>query len=777
MSRIRAYVESIIYQNSDNHYTVLSLSEAGESFTAVGYFPYIDQGDTIEAEGNYTIHPVYGKQFSVESYTLSMPDSADAIERYLAAGAIKGIGEALAKRIVKSFGDDTFRIMEEEPERLSEIKGISERMARSIYEQTSEKKGLRDAVIFMQSYGIGPGLANRIYEKYGPALYGIIRDNPYRLADDIEGIGFRLSDSIAKAAGMPDDSPFRIKCALQYVLRQALSQGHTYLPKQMLLELCSDLLGTKPDDLNGCLMDLQIEGRIVVSGASHEDIYLSEYYRMEQNTALMLKAYNIKGESEDGLLKKRLSEIQSKEHIELDEKQAEAVKAAVENGIVIITGGPGTGKTTTINTIIRYFDMDGMSIALCAPTGRAAKRMSEATGCEAKTIHRLLEYTGMPGEKGGEREHPRFLKNENDPLDQDVVIVDEMSMTDIFLMDALLKAITPGTRLILVGDKDQLPSVGAGNVLCDLIDSECLTTVRLEHIFRQAAMSDIVVNAHRINHGKPVDLSKKSRDFLFIKSPGPEAIISAIKKLLTDKLPGYVGAPTSELQVLTPTRKGALGVESLNIELQAYLNPASKNKPEIEHDGRLFRVGDKVMQIKNDYDLSWTRRDSKFISFETGAGVFNGDIGVIYDIDSFSGILTVVFDDDRYTEYDKKHLSELELAYAVTVHKSQGSEYPAVIMPMYPGPHMLMNKNLLYTAVTRARRCVCMVGLPRIFEEMEHNENESRRFSGLRDRLMEVYGKAPIQKNDDIEGSGTEELLFGSEGWEDAAPDGEDSPL
>ena len=743
MSRIKAYIESVIYQNSDNHYAVLSVSEGGETFTAVGYFPYISQGDTIEAEGEYTIHPLYGPQFSVESFHLSVPETADAIERYLAAGSIKGIGEALAKRIVAAFGDDTFRIMEEEPERLSEVKGISERMARSIYEQASGKKNLRDAVIFMQSYGIGANLASRIYERYGPALYGIIKENPYRLAEDIEGIGFRLSDSIARTAGIPSDSPFRIKCAIQYVLRQALAQGHTYLPRKELLQLSSELLAADPGDLDPCLLDLQIQDRIVVSGRDHDEIYLSEYYRMERNTALMLKSFNIRGESDGPMLDRRLKDIQKQEHIELDDKQKEAVRATVENGVVIITGGPGTGKTTTINTIIRYFDMDGMSIALCAPTGRAAKRMSEATGWEAKTIHRLLEYTGGPEKEGASTgsSRPRFLKNEQDPLDDDVVIVDEMSMTDIFLMEALLKAITPGTRLILVGDSNQLPSVGAGNVLHDLIDSGCFTTVRLTHIFRQAAMSDIVLNAHRINRGEPVDLSKKSRDFLFIKNQRPQDIIDTIKVLLTRKLPDYVKASTAELQVLTPTGKGALGVESLNRELQLFLNPPSPAKTEFENDGMTFRVGDKVMQIKNDYDLAWTRRDAAFIGFETGAGVFNGDIGVIYDIDRASELVTVVFDEDRYAEYDRKHLSELELAYAVTVHKSQGSEYPAVIMPMYPGPHPLMNRNLLYTAVTRARSCVCMVGLPRIFEEMEHNENESKRYSGLRDRIMEVYEK------------------------------------
>lgn len=737
MSRIRAYVESVIYHNADNNYSVLRISREGEELTAVGYFPYIEQGETIEAEGEFTIHPLYGRQFSVESFSIAAPDSAEAIEQYLASGSVKGIGEALAKRIVKVFGADTLRIMEEEPERLSEIKGISEKMARSIYEQSSQKRSLRDAVIFMQGYGIGPTLAGRIYEKYGVALYAVIRENPYRLADDIEGIGFKLADSIAMNAGMPKDSPFRIKSSIQYVLRQSITQGHTHLPKSLLLETSAEFLGLPADELEPYLPELQIEGRITVCGDAQDEVYLSEYYHMERNTALMLKSFDIKGPSDGSLLKRRLSSIQKKEGIELDPLQIEAVKAVVENGIVIITGGPGTGKTTTINTIIRYFDMDGMSIALCAPTGRAAKRMSEATGCEARTIHRLLEYTGG-AEEGRSGGRPRFLKNENDPLSEDVVIADEMSMTDIFLMEALLKAIRPGTRLVLVGDSNQLPSVGAGNVLRDMIASGRFTTVRLEHIFRQAALSDIVVNAHRINRGEPVDLSKRSSDFLFIRSSEPGPIMDAIKKLLTEKLPDYVHAKTNELQVLTPTRKGALGVESLNRELQAFLNPPEAAKPELKINDMLFRVGDKVMQIKNDYDLEWKRRDSRFIAIESSCGVFNGDIGIIYDIDTASELLTVVFDDDRYAEYDKKHLQELELAYAVTVHKSQGSEYPAVIMPMYPGPRMLMNRNLLYTAVTRAKRCVCMVGRPNVFEEMERNERENKRYSGLRDRIREI---------------------------------------
>ncbi len=700
------------------------------------------------------------------------PEGADAIERYLEGGAIKGIGPALAKRIVRKFKADTFRIIEEEPERLAEIKGISLNMAMSISEQAEMKRGMREAVMFMQQYGISASLANRIYEKYGPTLYTILKSNPYKLAEDIEGIGFRTADSIAIKMGIAPDDKYRIRCGLLYVLSQGALEGHTWLPLEKLSQLSSELLNTETKDIEPLLIELQIAGKIVILEKSDEavtQVYLAAYYYTERDIAERMRAISIRGEQDREFTKKRLGEVEKEAGIELDELQRLAVTESVENGLLIVTGGPGTGKTTTINSIIKFYEKDHDNIMLAAPTGRAAKRMTEATGYEAKTIHRLLEYTGIPtegnapgrpgsneGTDGGLGAAPysdggnaggagategkgRFLRNESDPLEADILIIDEMSMVDIFLMDALLKAVVPGTRLILVGDANQLPSVGAGNVLRDIIGSDCFKTVRLDHIFRQAAKSDIVTNAHRINAGEPVDLAKKSKDFLFIKNQRPEGAIASIKTLITDKLPDYVGCKALDIQVLTATRKGMLGVESLNLELQQYLNPAAKNKKEKKVGFVTFREGDKVMQIKNDYELEWTRYDEKGTAMEQGAGVFNGDMGRITKIDGETELVTVIFDDLRHVKYDHKQILNLELSYAVTVHKSQGSEYPAVIMPMFRGPHMLMNRNLLYTAVTRARSCVVMVGLPQVFEEMEQNENENKRWSGLMDRVIESY--------------------------------------
>ena len=735
----------------------------------MGYFPYISPGETVDASGDYTSHPVYGEQFAASSFTVVPPEGAGAIERYLAGGAVKGIGPALAKRIVKKFKADTFRIIEEEPERLAEIKGISMTMAMNISEQAELRKSMREAVMFMQEYGIGTQLGQRIYDKYGPALYNIIKTNPYRLADEVEGVGFKTADSIALKQGLPRDSDFRIRSGIVYALSAAGADGHTYVPKSALTHLCGELLGIDLSDIEAHLVQLQMDGRIVI--VDNSQVYLASFYYTEREIADRLKCLAIKGEYDDAFADKRISSIERETGIVLDEKQREAVKASVGNGVLIITGGPGTGKTTTINTLIRFYKADHDEIALAAPTGRAAKRMTEAAGEEAKTIHRLLEYTGQPteGNAPGDSAHyegnyappgsasiyggsgnaggagstsgkGRFLRDENDPLEADVVIIDEMSMVDIFLMNALLKAIVPGTRVIFTGDYNQLPSVGAGNVLRDMIDSGAFATAKLEHVFRQAAQSDIVANAHRINKGEPVDLTKKSRDFLFIRCGGPTAILDAVRKLITDKLPGYIGCSPFDIQVLTATKKGALGVEAINRELQQYLNPPARGKAERKNGDSVLRVGDKVMQMKNDYDIEWTVYDERgLVVKEQGAGLFNGDIGRIVSIDKEADTVTIVFDETRHAVYDRKQLMNIELAYAVTVHKSQGSEYPAVVMPMFNGPHMLMNRNLLYTAVTRARKCVCMVGLPRVFEEMERNEDEHKRLSGLRDRITEGY--------------------------------------
>ena len=756
MSLIKGYVEHIVYRNDANQYTVLELVSDGESYTLVGTFPAVSEGELIEAEGRFTSHPVYGEQLQVADYKVLPPEDTDSMMRYLGSGAIKGIGPSLAERIVKKFKRDTFRIIEEEPERLAEIKGISERMAMSISSQLEEKRDMRDAMMFLQDYGISNTLSVRIYQKYGPALYTVLRNNPYQLADDIEGIGFKLADDIARRAGFSADSDFRIKSGIIYALARAVSAGHTYLPMDELMPYACELLELDSlSDLEDHLLDLQIEGKVMVRDRA---VYLSKYYYMELSAAAMLKELNIKGNVDSGEIEERLSLIRREENTEPDEKQIEAVKEAVNSGVLIITGGPGTGKTTTINMIIRYFEDEGRCIFCAAPTGRAAKRMSEATGHETKTIHRMLEYTGAPEGTGDTKLN--FLRNEENPLEADVIIVDEASMVDIFLLNSLLKATAPGTRLIFVGDANQLPSVGAGNVLKDMIASGKFNMVSLTKIFRQAAKSDIVVNAHKINNGEPVDLTKRSLDFIFIGGREPSDIAESIKKLVTEKLPTYVNADPMDIQVLTPTKKGALGVEQLNLKLQDHMNPPAKDKREKKVGSYTFRTGDKVMQIKNDYDLEWEKRERHGICYERGTGIFNGDIGVITEINSFADTITVFFDDERYVEYDSKHFEELEPAYAVTVHKSQGSEYPAIVMPMYPGPHMLMNRNLLYTAVTRAKSCVCLVGLPRVFEEMEENENENKRYSGLKERILEVYGDNVSEVLSDMRETDGEEGTF-----------------
>lgn len=737
MATVCGFVEKIKYRNEDNGYTVLSLVEAGEEYTLVGSFHYISEGEMIEAVGSMTEHPVYGEQMTVESYEIKAPEDTAAMERYLGSGAIKGIGAALASRIVRRFKADTFRIMEEEPERLSEVKGVSEKMAMSISQQVEEKKEMRQAMMFLQEYGITMNLAVKIYQEYGPRLYSVLKENPYQLADDIPGVGFKMADEIARKAGIFTDSDFRIKCGVLYTLLQATANGHTYLPEGELLSQTSELLKIEPSFIEKHLMDMQLDKRLVIRELEGKRIvYASQYYYMELNVAKMLHDLNIRGRMAEEEIRIQLLKLQKEEQIELDEKQVQAVVEAVNSGLLIITGGPGTGKTTTINTIIRFFESQEMEILLAAPTGRAAKRMTEATGYEARTIHRLLELTGVPGDDRSLGMH--FERNEENPLDADAVIIDETSMVDIHLMQSLLKAINPGTRLILVGDVNQLPSVGPGNVLRDMIDSGSFNVVMLTKIFRQATQSDIVVNAHKINRGEQVPLGKKSNDFLFIKREDPNAIINAMITLVQDKLPGYVQAKTYDIQIMTPMRKGAIGVERLNTILQEYLNPPGEGKTEKETAGVTYRVGDKVMQIKNNYNIEWEVRNKYGIPMDKGTGVYNGDMGIVREINAFAELVTVEFDEGRMVDYSFKQLEELELAYAITIHKSQGSEYPAVVIPVFSGPRMLMTRNLIYTAVTRAKSCVCLVGMPEVFGDMVNNEMEQRRYSGLKDRICEI---------------------------------------
>lgn len=733
MEKLAGYVEHIIYRNADNGYAVLNLVSGEEEITCVGIFSAIAEGENIEASGDYTDHPTYGKQFKVESFEEKAPEDEEAIERYLGSGAIRGIGLALAARIVRRFKADTFRIIEEEPERLAEVKGISERKAMEIADQVNEKRDLRQAMIFLQQYGITMNLAVKVYQQYGQEVYGIIRENPYRLADDIEGVGFRTADEIAVRVGIRMDSDFRIRSGILYVLLQASTEGHTYLPEEELTRRTGQLLEVGEEQIEKQYMDLAIERKIIMKqGENQTQIYAASFYYMEANTATMLKQLNVSYDVPDLEIEERVRRIEKQTGMELDEHQMTAVKEAVRNGLLIITGGPGTGKTTTINTIIKYFEMEGLDIFLAAPTGRAAKRMSETTGFEARTIHRMLELNGGVDGAAG------FERNEQNPLETDVVIIDEMSMVDISLMHALLKAVAVGTRLILVGDVNQLPSVGPGSVLRDIIRSHECNVVMLTKIFRQASTSDIIVNAHKINQGEEVTLDNKSMDFFFLKRYDADVIISVVLQLIKQKLPKFVDATPYDIQVLTPMRKGLLGVERLNGILQRYLNPPSPQKREKEHGDILFREGDKIMQTRNNYQLEWEIRTKYGLSVDKGTGVFNGDMGIVREINDFAETMTVEFDEGRMVEYPYKLLDELELAYAITIHKSQGSEYPAVVIPLLSGPSMLMNRNLLYTAVTRARKCVTLVGNEVTFEQMVQNTSQQKRYSGLCDRLKEA---------------------------------------
>ena len=729
---LAGYVEHIIYRNADNGYTVLNLVSGEDEITCVGIFSAIAEGENIEARGEYTEHPTYGQQFKVASFEEKAPEDEEAIERYLGSGAIKGIGLAMAARIVRRFKEDTFRIIEEEPERLAEIKGISNRKAMEIASQVNEKRDLRQAMIFLQQYGITMNLAVKVYQAYGQDVYNIIRENPYQLADDIDGVGFRTADEIAARVGIRMDSDFRVRSGILYTLLQASGEGHTYLPETELTPRASRLLNVTPEQVEKQYMDLAIERKIILKQLEDQtQIYAASFYYMEANTATMLKRLNVSYDVSDAEIEQRIRGIEKKSGMTLDEHQVTAVKEAVRNGLLVITGGPGTGKTTTINTIIRYFELEGLEIFLAAPTGRAAKRMSETTGFEARTVHRMLELNGGAEGIGG------FERDESNPLEADVIIVDEMSMVDISLMCSLLKAISVGTRLILVGDVNQLPSVGPGSVLRDIIQSHACNVVMLTKIFRQASTSDIIVNAHKINHGEEVALDNKSMDFFFLKRYDADVIINVVLQLIKQKLPKFVDASPYDIQVLTPMRKGLLGVERLNGILQRYMNPPANDKVEKEYGSTVFREGDKVMQTKNNYQLAWEIRTKYGLTVDKGLGIFNGDMGIIRQINDFAEQMIIEFDEGRMVEYPYKLLDELELAYAITIHKSQGSEYPAVVIPLLSGPMMLMNRNLLYTAVTRARKCVTLVGNEVTFQQMIQNTSQQKRYSGLCDRLKE----------------------------------------
>lgn len=728
MEELKGYVDHIIFRNPDNGYTVFVMV-CDEELTCVGTFSMLSEGENIRVKGEYTEHPMYGKQFTVQTLEECELEDEASMERYLGSGAIKGIGAALAARIVRRFKKDTFRIIEEEPERLVEVKGISERKAMEISDQVAEKRDLRQAMIFLQQYGISLNLAVKIYGIYQQDIYRIIKENPYQLADDVQGVGFKIADEIAAKAGIRTDSDFRIRSGILYTLLQATAEGHTYLPQKELTKRTVELLGVEPEHIEEHYMNLSIDKKIIIKG---DHIYGAAYYYMEASVASMLQELDIKYDVPEIEMELRISQIEKHSGMEPDEMQILAVKEAVKNGLLVITGGPGTGKTTTINTIIRYFESEGMDIALAAPTGRAAKRMSDTTGYEARTIHRMLELNGgMDGNAG-------FSRNADHPLETDVIIIDEMSMVDINLMYALLKAVTAGTRLILVGDVNQLPSVGPGSVLKDIIDSEAFPVVKLTKIFRQATQSDIIINAHKINDGEEVVLDNKSMDFFFLKRYEADKIINVTIQLIAQKLPKFVDASPFDIQVLTPMRKGLLGVERLNGILQQYLNPKSEDKKEREHGSHIFREGDKVMQTKNNYQLEWEIRSKYGFAIDKGLGVFNGDMGIIKEINEYAETMTVEFDEGRMVDYSLKNLDELELAYAITIHKSQGSEYPAVVIPLLNGPQMLMNRNLLYTAVTRAKKCVTLVGDENTFVSMIQNTRQQKRYTGLGEEIRKL---------------------------------------
>ena len=734
VEKVTGYVEHIVFRNEENGYTVFHLENEDGEVTCVGNLNFITEGEMLELEGEYVNHSVYGNQLKVSAYRVKEPEDLVSIERYLGSGAIKGIGQTMASRIVKKFREDTFRIIEEEPERLAEIKGISERKAMEIASQMEEKKDMRKSMIYLQKYGISTKLAAKIYQRYGMKVHQILEENPYRLADDIEGVGFRTADEIAARIGIHTDSDYRIRSGLFYILQQAVAEGHIYLPEELLLRRAKVLLGIEIEDIEKYIMDLCMERKTVMKEKDGKVIvYPAHYYYMELNTAKMINDLDIDCQMPEDMMEKRLRAVEEKEKIELDPLQHKAVIESIKHGLLILTGGPGTGKTTTINTMIQFFESEGLSILLAAPTGRAAKRMTEATGYEAQTIHRLLEVNGNPEEEstGG------FLRNRENPLEADVIIIDEMSMVDLNLMHALLSAVVQGTRLILVGDVDQLPSVGPGSVLKDIISSERFHVVTLTKIFRQAGESDIIMNAHKINAGEPVELNKKSRDFFFVKCDEADTIIGGIIALIQRKLPQYVQAHPNEIQVMTPTRKGLLGVERMNVILQKYLNPADEKKTEREINGRLFREGDKVMQIKNNYQLEWEICTRFGLTVDKGMGVFNGDMGVISEINEYKETVEVEYDEGRKVKYGFDMVDELELAYAITVHKSQGSEYPAVILPLLPGPKLLYNRNLLYTAVTRAKKCLTIIGSDTTFQEMIRNKSEQERYTSLAERIGE----------------------------------------
>ncbi len=736
------YIEKIIYRNEENGYSVFSVETTEGEEIFVGTMPSGSEGMYIVATGEYVHHPQYDIQFKFTEYEIKFPDDAAGIERYLGSGIIKGIGEVLAKRIVRAFGSDTLRIIDEEPERLAEIKGISMNKARAIAQSYMENREFQDVIIFLAQYGISINLAMKIYNEYADTVYSIVSNNPYQIAEDIPGVGFKTADDIARKVGIPEDSEYRVRSAILYLLSQSMSFGHMYLPKEQLVGAVRDLLSLGAEESDEVIEDqlaaLLVEHAIVVEETEEGEAVFSAYnYRIEMSSAKLLAGLILRHETDDEEIDEYIGRIEKDLGMNLAPEQVEAVRNAVSSGVAIITGGPGTGKTTIINAIIEYFLNNGMEVKLAAPTGRAAKRITESTGFKAVTVHRLLEFIGEPGSQ--EERGLKFNHNRANPIEADAIIVDEASMLDSMLFHALLLAVKYGTRLILVGDTDQLPPVGAGNILRDMIDSRHFPVTELVRIFRQDEQSMIVRNAHKIKNGEHVTIDNKNSDFFFIPRTSPAEIIDEINTLLTKDLPKYLKVEPTDIEVLSPMRKYELGVENLNKRLQETLNPPMKGKTEKVKNNIIFRVGDKVMQIHNNYRLEWTIYNNDGSVDESGIGVFNGDTGVITEIDDFNEVINVKFDDRREVMYPYAILDELEHAFAITVHKSQGSEYPAVIVPLYSGPPRLMSRNLIYTAVTRAKQMVVIVGNLGLINKMIDNASELRRYTRFRNRLDEMF--------------------------------------
>lgn len=737
MEKIEGIVEEIIFCNRDNWYTVCDIRSGRRLITAVGYMPDLAVGETIVVTGTWTVHQDYGKQLKVETCERALPTTTDSIFKYLSSGIIKGIGEATAKKIVDRFGEDTLRILQFEPERLAEIKGISEEKALRIGQAFMEREQIRQIVMFLQKYGVSATYAVKVWKKFGAESINEIKRNPYRLTDEDINIGFKIADRVAISMGVDIESQFRIASGIQYALAKSVQEGHVYLPSDILVSYASRLLGVSPESVEEILLQLDFEESIYTEKTPEEDrVYLAAFYKAEQYVARKLDILNsVRPKKNIYNLEKILERVQKEQNIEYTGEQLEAIRCSAAESILIVTGGPGTGKTTLIKGIISVFEKSGLEIVLAAPTGRAAKRMTEATGMEAKTIHRLLEMEFSPDE--GPRE---FKKNERDPVRADAIIIDEVSMVDILLMHSLLKAVEPGTRLILVGDADQLPSVGPGRVLSDMIESRCLKVIRLNTIFRQAGQSFIVTNAHRINKGLFPELDTPNDDFFFIPRSSPQSTAQTVLELCTARIPEKFGLdPMKDIQVLSPSKKGDAGIYNLNALLQQSLNPPRPGLREKSSRGVVFREKDRVMQIKNNYNLSWEIRGENRTVIK-GEGVFNGDMGIIKEIDPENNCLTVLFDDGKLVEYDFDMLDELEHSYAITVHKSQGSEFPAVVIALSGVPPMLRLRNLLYTAITRARRLVVMVGDIEILKQMVNNVTERERFTGLKERLIQYFG-------------------------------------